>query len=117
MTDQDPEARMREKAREVAVRWVNRGLSDGDGDLLVQEFTQAFLEVVREATANNPFVAFYESGEQPGMRVCQPCLNSDHLHCVDRLPWRRSCICDTCAQIRKDAEDDMARDEPSEDDD
>ena len=66
MTDQDPEARMREKAREVAVRWVNRGLSDGDGDLLVQEFTQAFLEVVREATANNPFVAFYESGEQPG---------------------------------------------------
>ena len=38
--------------------------------------------------------------------TCYRCAESDHLHCLNRVSLERVCECDTCDQIRKDAEDD-----------
>lgn len=41
--------------------------------------------------------------------VCVPCLTHQHTACINGFSLSRRCWCDTCAQIRKDAEDDKER--------
>ena len=49
--------------------------------------------------------------------TCSACDASHHLECIDRLLiGRRTCDCDTCGQIRADAETEKYEEEKEEND-